>query len=252
MERTRKHFSLFFVCKACREAGKLHFLLDSFYKAFFLLLHLDADVFQIVWLSVTVSFWATILSASIGIPIGALLAVQDFRGKSIVLLALNTTMAAPTVVIGLFCYVLLSRMGPLGSLGFLFTPSGIVFGLFMLATPIAANLTVAAIEGQDKRLLFTCKLLGASPMQLFWLVLKEARFAVMAAVVIAFGRIISELGIAMMLGGNIRGFTRTMTTAIALETSKGEFELGLALGFVLMAVALFINGLLFLVQKERP
>ncbi len=242
---------MFFIYKPSQRSCTLQFLLDSFHKAFLLLLHLDSEVFQIVWLSITVSFWSTIFSASVGLPVGALLALKDFKGKSVILLLLNTTMAAPTVVIGLFCYVLLSRIGPLGSLGLLFTPLGMVFGLFILATPIAANLTVAAIEILDKRLMLTCELLGASPAQQFWLVIKEARFAVMAAVVIAFGRIISELGIAMMLGGNIRGFTRTMTTAIALETSKGEFELGLALGFVLMAVALFINGLLFLVQKER-
>lgn len=242
---------MFFTYEVFEELKTLQFLLDSLYKAFLLILHLDPEVYQIVWLSISVSLWSTALSACLGIPIGAMLALQNFRGKSILVLLLNTCMALPTVVIGLFGYILLSRMGPLGSLGFLFTPSGMVFGLSILATPIAANLTVAAIESLDKRLILTCRLLGATPVQQFWLIMKEARFAVMAAVVIAFGRVISEVGIAMMLGGNIRGFTRTMTTAIALETSKGEFELGLALGFVLMAVALIINGLLFLVQRER-
>ncbi|MCX5873622.1 MAG: ABC transporter permease [Deltaproteobacteria bacterium] len=229
----------------------MQFLIESFYKAILLVFHLDPEVYQIVWTSIYISFWSTILSASIGIPLGALLALKTFRGKSAVVLLLNTSMALPTVVIGLFCYALLSRMGPLGDFGFLFTPTGMIFGLFILAAPIATNLTVAAIQSLDKRLMLTCKLLGATPVQEFFLIVKEARFAVMAAVVIAFGRVISEVGIAMMLGGNIRGLTRTMTTAIALETSKGEFELGLALGFILMSVAFAINGVIFAIQRGR-
>jgi tungstate transport system permease protein len=229
----------------------MHFLSESIYKAFLLVLNLDPEVYQIVWTSIYISFWSTTLSASVGIPLGALVALKNFRGKPALLLLLNTSMALPTVVIGLFCYAILSRMGPLGDLGLLFTPAGIALGLFVLATPISANLTVAAIQNLDSRLTLTCKMLGASPLQEFWLTMKEARFAVMAAIVIAFGRVVSEVGIAMMLGGNIRGFTRTMTTAIALETSKGEFELGLALGFVLMLVALVINGMIFFVQKGR-
>lgn len=229
----------------------MQFLIESFYKAILLVFHLNPEVYQIVWTSIYISFWSTILSASIGIPLGALLALKTFRGKSAVVLLLNTSMALPTVVIGLFCYALLSRMGPLGDFGFLFTPTGMIFGLFILAAPIATNLTVAAIQSLDKRLMLTCKLLGATPVQEFFLIVKEARFAVMAAVVIAFGRVISEVGIAMMLGGNIRGLTRTMTTAIALETSKGEFELGLALGFILMSVAFAINGVIFAIQRGR-
>lgn len=229
----------------------MQFLIESFYKAILLVFHLDPEVYQIVWTSIYISFWSTILSASIGIPLGALLALKTFRGKSAVVLLLNTSMALPTVVIGLFCYALLSRMGPLGDFGFLFTPTGMILGLFILAAPIVTNLTVAAIQGLDNRLMLTCKLLGATPVQEFFLIVKEARFAVMAAVVIAFGRVISEVGIAMMLGGNIRGLTRTMTTAIALETSKGEFELGLALGFILMSVAFTINGVIFAIQRGR-
>ncbi len=227
----------------------MYFLSESIYKAFLLVFSLDSEVYQIVWTSIYISFWSTTLSASVGIPFGALIALRDFRGKPVLLLMLNTCMALPTVVIGLFCYAILSRMGPLGNLGLLFTPTGIAIGLFVLAMPISANLTIAAIQNLDSRLELTCKLLGATPLQQFWLTMKEARFAVMAAIVIAFGRVVSEVGIAMMLGGNIRGFTRTMTTAIALETSKGEFELGLALGFVLMFVALVINGLIFFVQR---
>ena len=234
-----------------KRIGSLYFLSESIYKAFLLVFNLDPEVYLIVWTSVYISFWATLLSSFVGIPLGALVALRNFYGKQGILLLLNTSMALPTVVIGLFGYGILSRMGPLGDLGLLFTPAGITVGLFILATPISANLTVAAIQSLDSRIELTCKLLGATPLQQFWLTVREARFAVMAAIVIAFGRVISEVGIAMMLGGNISGFTRTMTTAIALETSKGEFELGLALGFVLMFVAFIINIMIFLVQRER-
>jgi len=124
-------------------------------------------------------------------------------------------------------------------------------GLFVLAFPTVVNLTLAAIQGLDPRLIVTCKLLGATPVQQTWKILTEARFAITAAIVVAFGRVISEVGIAMMIGGNIRGFTRTMTTAIALETSKGEFELGIALGTVLLTVAFGVNGMLFLLQRGK-
>jgi tungstate transport system permease protein len=185
------------------------------------------------------------------VPLGLLIAVKRFWGKQAVLLVLNTSMAVPTVVVGLFFYAFLSRRGPLGGLGLLFTPAGISMGLVALSLPLVVNLSLTAIQGLDTRLFLTCKLLGANPAQQAWLILKEARFSVMAAVVMAFGRVISELGIAMMLGGNIRGFTRTMTTAIALETSKGEFEFGLALGIVLLVVALAVNVLLFVLQEGK-
>lgn len=159
-------------------------------------------------------------------------------------------MALPTVVVGLVFYSLLSRRGPLGELGLVFTPIGMAMGLFVLALPTVINLTLAAIQSLEKNLFLTCKLLGATPTQQAAKILVEARFAVTAAIVVAFGRVISEVGIAMMLGGNIKGFTRTMTTAIALETSKGEFELGLALGIVLLSVALAVNGALFFLQKS--
>ncbi|MFH0957965.1 MAG: ABC transporter permease [Pseudomonadota bacterium] len=229
----------------------MHFLSDSIYKAFLLVFNLDPEVYQIVWTSIYISFWSTTLSSLVGIPLGAIVALKKFRGRPGLILLLNTSMALPTVVIGLLCYVILSRMGPLGDLGLLFTPTGITLGLFILAAPICANLTVAAIQNLDSRVALNCKLLGATPFQQFLLTITEARFAVMAAVVIAFGRVVSEVGIAMMLGGNIKGFTRTMTTAIALETSKGEFELGLALGFVLMCVAFVINGMIFFVQRGK-
>lgn len=160
-------------------------------------------------------------------------------------------MATPTVVIGLVFYVLLSRSGPLGGLGILFTPVGMIVGLYALCLPLLVNMSSLAIQGLDPRFFLTLKLLGANYRHQAWLILREARFALMGAVVIGFGRIISEVGIAMMLGGNIKGFTRTMTTAIALETSKGELELSMALGIILMVVALGINAGLYFLQMDK-
>ncbi|MDQ7781588.1 MAG: ABC transporter permease [Desulfomonilaceae bacterium] len=229
----------------------MRFFIDALYNALSLVLGFDPEVYLVVWTSLKVSGIATFLASFVGIPLGTLLALKQFRGKQAVLLILNTLMALPTVVVGLFFYALLTRQGPLGDLGLLFTPEGIALGLFVLALPIVVNLTLAAVQGMDPRVFVTCKLLGATPAQQAWMIMREARFAVMAAVVMAFGRVISEVGIAMMLGGNIKGFTRTMTTAIALETSKGEFELGLALGILLMAVAFVVNALLFFIQRSR-
>ncbi len=229
----------------------MNFLLEAFYSAFRLIIGFDTDVGQVLWTSLEVSTLATLFASLIGVPLGLLIALNRFRGRQALLLLLNTSMALPTVVVGLFFYALLSRRGPLGDLGLLFTPQGITLGLFALALPLVVNLSLAAIQGMDVRLFLTCKLLGANPVQQAWMILKEARFAVMAAIVMAFGRVISEVGIAMMLGGNIKGFTRTMTTAIALETSKGDFEFGLALGMVLLTVAFAVNALLFLLQKEN-
>jgi tungstate transport system permease protein len=227
------------------------FFAEALYRSLQLIFGFDPEVYLVVWTSLKVSAIATVLAAITGVPLGLLIALKNFRGKRAVVVALNTSMALPTVVVGLFFYAFLSRRGPLGDLGLLFTPTGLSLGLYALAVPLVVNLTLAAIQGVDPRLFLTCKLLGATPVQQALMILKEARFAVTAALVVGFGRVISEVGIAMMLGGNIKGFTRTMTTAIALETSKGEFELGLALGFFLLAVAFGINALLFLLQRGK-
>ncbi len=227
------------------------FLLESLWNALRLLGSFDAEVFQIAFISLQVSTYATFFASVVGVPFGVALALKNFRGKSALQVVLNTLMALPTVVVGLLFYGLLSRRGPLGSLDLLYTPTGISVGLFVLAVPTVVNLTLSAIRSLDRRLFLTCTLLGATPIQKAWMVVKEGRFAVMAGVVVAFGRVISEVGIAMMLGGNIRGYTRTMTTAIALETSKGEFDLGLALGIFLLAIAFAVNAVLFLLQRSK-
>ncbi len=224
-------------------------LLTALAAAWRLLTTFDPEVYFVVWTSLKIAAIAAILAALAGIPLGMALARSRFRGRGAVLLLLNTALALPTVVIGLLVYAFLSRRGPLGGLGLLFTPTGVVIGQFLLALPIAVHYAHAAVQGLDPRLFLTIRALGATRWQGAKKVLAEARFGVMAAVVAAFGRTIAEVGVAMMLGGNIEGFTRTMTTAIALQTSKGEFELALALGLCLLAVALVVNGGLFALQR---
>jgi tungstate transport system permease protein len=169
--------------------------------------------------------------------------------KGVVRLLLNSLMAMPTVVIGLLVYGFLSRQGPLGSLGLLFTPRAIVIGLTILATPVIGNYAVSAIQAADERILPTALTLGASNLQSLFQLAREVRFGLMAAIIAGFGRVVSEVGVAMMLGGNIRMYTRTMTTAIALETSKGDFAIGLALGLILIVVALSVNLVLTVAQE---
>jgi tungstate transport system permease protein len=186
----------------------------------------------------------------IGIPVGLWLGINRFRGRRLIITLLNTLMALPTVVVGLVLFGLFSRQGPLGSLGLLFTPWAMIAGQTVLAAPIVANYVLAAVSGSDRRIMDTALTLGATPYQAGIQLLKEIRYGVMAAVIAGFGRVIAEVGVAMMLGGNIRGLTRTMTTAIALETSKGEFAFGLSLGIVLLGVALFVNLFLNFLQQR--
>jgi tungstate transport system permease protein len=188
-----------------------------------------------------VALSATLVAAVLGIPFAYLVATREFRGKAALITIFNTLMALPTVVVGLFSYSFLSRKGPLGFLDLLFTPSGIILGDIILAFPLIVGLTIAAVHSVDSRAKVTAMSLGASPRQISFTVLKEARFGLMAALFNGFGRVVAEVGSAMMLGGNIRGYTRTITTAIALETSKGEFAFGMALGIILLVMALLVN-----------
>lgn len=220
------------------------YFLEALHGALALILSFDPEIWFIVWTSIRVSIVAVILASLAGIPLGLLVALKEFRGKALLTQVLDTLMALPTVVVGLFLYGMFTRHGPLGGLEILYTPWAIILGESVLILPIVWNLTLTAIRSTDPRLLLTCRALGATWAQQSRIILSEARVAVMAAVVMGFGRAIGEVGVAMMLGGNIEGYTRTMTTAIALETSKGEFELGLALGLVLLAVAFIVNGFL--------
>lgn len=225
-------------------------LTDSLFTAVELVFSFDREVRLTVWTSLYTSSCAIIFAALLGIPIGMWLGISRFRGRRLMITLLNTLMALPTVVIGLLLFGLFSRQGPAGSLGLLFTPWAMIAGQMVLATPIVANFVLAAVNGADQRIMSTVLTLGATHFQACIQLLKEIRFGVMAAVIAGFGRVISEVGVAMMLGGNIRGSTRTMTTAIALETSKGEFAFGLALGIVLLFVALIVNLFLNFLQQR--
>ncbi len=224
------------------------FFFDSMGAAITLLLSLDAELLHIVGVSLNVSFWSTMAACLLGVPAGFSIGITSFRGKQAVITFFNTMLALPTVVIGLVVYSFLSRRGMFGSLGWLYTQKAMIVGQIILITPIVVAFTIAAISRLDDRYRRTALALGASAWQVALVVLREARFSIMAAVVAAFGRVISEIGISMMLGGNARGFTRTMTTAMALEYDKGEFVLALALGLVLLSISLGVNMLLGFVQ----
>lgn len=226
------------------------YISEGIRKAFHLLVTADREVFSIVMLSLRVSLTAAIVACLLGVPVGFMVAVAEFRGKRAVRVVLNTLMAIPTVVIGLTLYCMLSRQGPLGSVGLLFTPAAIVLGQIVLATPIVAALTFASVGDMEIAVRRTAMTLGASAFQALMAVVRESRYALLVAFSAGFGRVIAEVGSAMMLGGNIRRYTRTMTTAIALETGKGEFGLGIALGLILLLVALSIN-LLVQIFSER-
>lgn len=228
----------------------MDYLITSLNAALTMIIHLDQEVLNAVATSLYTSFTAILIAAVFGIPFGAVIGMRQFSGKRLAVTLLNTLMALPTVVVGLLLFGLFSRQGPLGPLGLLFTPWAMIAGQVVLATPIVANYTLAAVAGADPRILPTAITLGAGRLRGAWQVLLEVRFGVMAAIVAGFGRVIAEVGVAMMLGGNIRGSTRTMTTAIALETSKGEFAFGLALGIVLMSVALIVNLFLNVMQQR--
>lgn len=227
----------------------MEFIIESLRMAFALILAGDREVVSAVVTSLKVAIWSVLFASIAGVPVGVVVALGKFPMKGAVRVFLNSLMAMPTVVIGLVVYGFLSRQGPLGSLGLLFTPEAIIIGQAILAAPVVANYTLSAIQGADERILPTARTLGASGLQSLFQLLREVRFGIIASVIAGFGRVISEVGVAMMLGGNIRFYTRTMTTAIALETSKGEFAFGLALGLILIAVSVAVNVFLTVAQE---
>ncbi len=225
-------------------------LVASFAAALRLIASLAPDLADAVRTSLAVSAGATVFAALLGVPLGLVVGLCDFPLKRPAVTVLNSLMAVPTVVVGLFVYGFVSRQGPLGALGLLFTPTAIVIGGTLLAAPIVANYAMTSARGADARILPTALTLGAGRLRAAGALVAEIRFGILAAVIAGFGRVVSEVGVAMMLGGNIRGYTRTMTTAIALETSKGEFAFGMALGIVLMMVALVVNLFLNVLQRD--
>lgn len=226
----------------------MEMLFDGVRSAIMLLVSLDKDLVEIVMVSLRVSFFATLIAAVVGIPGGFLVAYANFPGKRLVLTCLNTLLALPTVVIGLLVYSFISRRGIFGPLDLLYTQTAIVIGQVILIVPVIMVMTIAAISRIDNRYRMTALTLGADRYQMAVVIMKEARYGILAAVIAAFGRVIAEIGISMMLGGNAKGFTRTMTTAMALEYDKGEFVLAVALGITLMVMAFAINLLFHLLQ----
>jgi tungstate transport system permease protein len=219
----------------------MEFLAEGIIIAFRLLVRADPEVISAAKNSIYLAFWSTLVASTFGLPIGYLLAINKFRGKEIAITLVNALLGLPTVVIALVVYAFLSRQGLLGSLGLLFTPMGVIIGLVILATPIVTAFILSALKEMDPRVRLTAFTLGARPFRTAWTVLGEIRYGVMAAILAAFGRVVAEVGIAMMLGGNIRGHTRTLTTAIALETSQGEFGFGIALGVILIVLVIGVN-----------
>jgi len=215
-----------------------------------LIVSFDPEVMEITARTLRIAGTSCLLASLISLPLGSLVHFRRFRGKRVLVNIIQTLFSVPTVIIGLLVFVLFSRTGPLGDLDMLFTPAAMVIGQMILITPILLGLTISALSGVGKEVVETATSLGASGFQLALLSLKEARYAVVAALMLGFGRAISELGIAMMVGGNIRGFTRVLTTAISLETSKGELELALALGMLLLLLALVINIALNRLQQR--
>jgi tungstate transport system permease protein len=219
----------------------MEYLIDGLWQAWAVLLTGHAETYSAIWTTVLVSSMSIAASLILGAPLGFLLGHLRFRGKKPLRTLVDTALSVPTVVIGLFVYAFLSRRGPLGGLGLLFTLPGVAVGQTILGLPIVVAMTATAVEALDRRLTNTLLTLGADRRQLLATTLWEARFSVVLAAMAAYGRIVSEIGISMMVGGNIKWHTRTVTTAIALETGKGEFAMGIALGLVLLAVALGVN-----------
>ncbi len=202
----------------------------------------DAELIGITWRSVRIALSSTVLAAIVGLPAAGFLALTRFPGRRFILIVSNALMALPTVVVALAVYGIISRSGPLGYLDLLFTPGAIIVGQTILLLPIVVSLSTAALAHADPRLQETAISLGAGPARRLLTVVRETSPAISAAVLSGFGRAIGEVGVSMMLGGNIRHYTRTMTTAIALETNRGAFDLAIALGIILVVIALGVNG----------
>ncbi len=225
-------------------------IIEALRDAFGLLLSGDRALWHIIGVSLATTLCALLLATPLAIVLGYGIAHHRFRGRRLAIWLVQATLSVPTVLVGLLLYLLLSRQGPWGGLGWLFSQPGLVLGQVLIALPVLVAFTLAAVQGADVRYAETAIAHGASRWRTMLTVLHEVRFGVMAAVISGFGRVISEVGCALMVGGNIAGQTRTITTAIALETSKGEFAQGIALGMVLIALALCMNGVLMLLQGD--
>jgi len=222
-------------------------------EAFRLLVTLDGEVFTITLLSLKVSGIATLLSVGVGMGSGTVVALTDFPGKRFLVSVVNTGMGLPPVVVGLFVTIFLWRNGPFGYLEILYTPTAMVIAQFVIAAPIVMGITIAAIQNLPPNLKLQILALGATRLQMVRLLVREARLPLLAAVMAGFGGVISEVGASIMVGGNIKGYTRVLTTATVMESSKGNFDTAIALGIILLGLCFGINYLLTIIQqRERP
>lgn len=226
-------------------------VVEGFRRALGLLLGADPEIVGVLLFSLEVSGTATALALALGVPAGAVLALARFPGRTLLVSAVNTGMGFPPVVVGLFVSLLLWRSGPLGSLEMLYTPAAIVLAQAVIATPIVTGITLAAVQSVPAMFRLQLLGLGASRVQAVWWVLREARLPMLAAVMAGFGAVISEIGASLMVGGNIRGQTRTLTTAMVLETSQGNFEAAIALALLLLALMFLVNWALTALQQRH-
>ena len=228
-------------------------ILDGIKKAFWLLITFDPEVMEITFLSLQISGTATLISLLIGVSTGTLIALSMFPGKKIVASLINTGMGLPPVVVGLFVTIFLWRNGPLGFLGILYTPTAMILAQAVIATPIVMGITLAAIQHLPPKLKLQILALGATRLQMVWILIKEAKLPLLAGVMAGFGGVISEVGASIMVGGNIKGYSRVLTTATVMETSRGNFEIAIALGIILLVLAFSINFIITQIQqRERP
>ena len=227
----------------------MDFLLNGFAEAFNLLLNGNLETYSAIKATLYTSSVSILFSILVGFPLGFILGFYDFKGRKILRLLSDTALAMPTVAIGLILYAFITRNGPLGSLNLLFTLKAVMLGQFVLALPIIISLTASVVENMDRKHYLTILNLRLSPPKLVLCVLYELRYALMVVIATAYGRIVAEVGIAMMIGGNIKYFTRTITTAVSLETNKGEFAMGIALAMVLIFIAFLVNLAIFALKK---
>ena len=225
-------------------------IIQGFIKAFDLILRLNPELFDIILLSLEVSGIALVIATILGLPLGALLGLKRFVGRNLAISTVNTMMGLPPVVVGLFVYLLLSRRGPLGFVGLLYSPSAMIIAQTILAIPIVTALCHSAIVNVDPIIRQAARTLGATQRQETLAVIHEARYGILSAIIAGFGRVMAEVGAILIVGGNIAGYTRVMTTTIALETDKGNFELALALGIILLCFSFLVNAVLHAVQRR--
>ena len=223
---------------------------EGFKKALSMLFQGDVELWRVTLLTLRLSGAATLVSLVMGVPLGVFLGLSRFRGRNLVVSAVNTGMGLPPVVVGVATSLLLWRSGPAGALGMMYTPGAIVFAQCIIALPQVIGLTMAAVMQLDPRLALQIMALGASPVQLYTLLVREARLGILAAIMAGFGAVVSEVGASMMVGGNIIGQTRVLTTAIVLEVNKGNFDVAIALSLVLMLLAYSVTAVLTVLQQR--